>query len=165
MLDEKTDLDDHSPADADAAIDSHAPMAEKAWLKNPNTWLSSEDIENVMRQYERKYTCFAFLGPSPVDYCTKDRGRNGAAVCNNLCNFQLENFEKAGKTKIGVIFNLDKSHQPGSHWVSMFINFNRRTLHGLFLVFLVFLIYVCCARHRCGRCEYHNAPGDPAIPR
>jgi hypothetical protein len=100
-----------------------APFAPKAWKKNPYEWLSSLDIERVMKQYESKYKCFAFLGPSPIDFdkeATDDTG--GECVWDELCNFDLIELYKKGKHKIGVIFNLDPHYKSGSHWVSMFIN-------------------------------------------
>ena len=35
--------------------------------KNKYTWLSTTDINAVMKQYERMYDNFAFFGPVPVD--------------------------------------------------------------------------------------------------
>jgi hypothetical protein len=39
-------------------IDSFAPEIPNEWKKNPNEWLSSLDIINVMKQYENAYKCF-----------------------------------------------------------------------------------------------------------
>ena len=39
-----------------------------------------------------------------------------------LCEFSLKDTMQNNKTKIGIIFNLDKHNKPGSHWVAMFIN-------------------------------------------
>ena len=39
-----------------------------------------------------------------------------------LCNFNLNDYIKKGKYKIGIIFNLDPHYKGGSHWVSLFIN-------------------------------------------
>ena len=36
--------------------------------KNPQEWLSSDEITDVMKQYEDKYDNFVFLGPSPIDF-------------------------------------------------------------------------------------------------
>lgn len=99
---------------------SFAPEAPPSWTDNPNEWLSSVDIEKVMRQYEKAYPCFEFIGPSPIDYDT--HLRYGECVWEELCKFDLKDFVKRGKFKIGIIFNLDKHYQPGSHWVSLFVN-------------------------------------------
>ena len=100
-----------------------APEAPSDWKKNPNQWLSSRDITAVMKQYEKKYKCFTFIGPSPIDYDTHKR--YGECVWEELCHFSLANEIKSGKKKIGVVFNLDPHYKQGSHWVSLFINLER----------------------------------------
>ena len=103
-----------------------APEAPQKWKKSPNEWLSSNDITSVMKQYENKYKCFSFIGPSPIDYNT--RKRYGECVWEELCHFSLANEIKNGKKKIGIIFNLDPHYKSGSHWVSLFINIEKRLI-------------------------------------
>lgn len=105
---------------------SFAPESPTEWKKNPNEWLTSVDIMNVMKQYEDAYPCFEFLGPSPIDYDTHKL--YGECVWEELCHFNLANQIKDKKTKIGVIFNLDPHYKSGSHWVSLFININKGTI-------------------------------------
>ena len=107
--------------------ESYAPESPKEWKKNPNEWLSSMDILNVMKQYEKAYKCFEFIGPSPIDYDTKKL--YGTCVWEELCNFNLKNQIKSGKTKIGIIFNLDPHYKGGSHWVSLFINVKKKSIY------------------------------------
>ena len=107
-------------------LDAFAPESPKEWNKNPNEWLSSIDILQVMTQYETKYKCFDFLGPSPIDYDT--RKLYGECVWDELCNFNLTDKISQGITKIGVIFNLDPHYKGGSHWVSLFINVKHKTI-------------------------------------
>ncbi len=102
--------------------DSFAPESPKEWKKNPNEWLSSLDIINVMKQYEKAYKCFDFIGPSPIDFNKKVFGE---CVWEELCNFNLEQQIKDKKTKIGIIFNTDPHNKPGEHWISMFINIKK----------------------------------------
>lgn len=102
-----------------------APEKPREWKFNPNTWLSSVDITNVMRQYEHRFKCFRFIGPSPIDFDSKYMNTN-ECVWKELCNFSMERYVKNGVNKLGIIFNLDKHTQPGSHWVSMFVNFKRQ---------------------------------------
>lgn len=97
-----------------------APDKPPEWEKNPNEWLSNFDIMNVLEQYELTYKSFDFIGPSPIDF-DKKLGRK-KCVWNELCNFNLANHLKKGKTKIGIIFNLDEHDKSGSHWVSLFID-------------------------------------------
>ena len=97
-----------------------APEAPKSWTHDPDEWLTSEDIENVMKQYEDKFPTFEFLGPSPSDYNAPKLA--GVCVWEELCNFSLKKYVDAGTHKIGVIFNTDPHTEDGSHWVSVFIN-------------------------------------------
>ena len=46
----------------DLRLYTFAPNSPKSWLDNPNEWLSSVDIEKVMKQYEEKH------GLSEVQY-------------------------------------------------------------------------------------------------
>ena len=107
-------------------LDAFAPESPKEWNKNPNEWLSSIDILKVMNQYEKKYKCFDFLGPSPIDYDTHKI--NNECVWEELCHFNLQEKINKGFTKIGIIFNLDPHYKGGSHWVSMFINIKKHTI-------------------------------------
>ena len=113
------------PIESDMA-DSFAPESPPEWKKNPNEWLSSIDIINVMKQYEKAYKCFDFIGPSPIDFDT--RKLYGECVWDELCNFSLKEQIKNGKTKIGIIFNTDPHNKPGQHWISMFINIKKKKI-------------------------------------
>ena len=106
--------------------DSFAPESPAEWKKNPNEWLSSIDIMNVMKQYEKAYKDFDFIGPTPIDFDT--RKLYGECVWDELCNFSLEDQIKHGKTKIGIIFNTDPHNKPGQHWISMFINIKKKKI-------------------------------------
>jgi len=106
--------------------DSFAPESPSEWKKNPNEWLTSLDIMRVMNQYEKAYKCFDFIGPSPIDFDKKKL--YGECVWEELCNFNLEDQIKKGKTKIGIIFNTDPHNKPGEHWISMFINIKKATI-------------------------------------
>ena len=107
-------------------LDAFAPESPEDWKKNPNEWLSSLDILKVMNQYEKKYKCFDFLGPSPIDYDTHQL--YGECVWEELCHFDLADQIQKGHNKIGVIFNLDPHYKGGSHWVSVFINVKDKTI-------------------------------------
>jgi len=106
--------------------ESFAPESPKSWKLKPNEWLSSLDILKVMKQYEKAYKCFDFIGPSPIDYDT--RKLYGECVWEELCNFNLQDEIKKGRFKIGIIFNMDPHYKGGSHWISMFINIKKRTI-------------------------------------
>jgi hypothetical protein len=106
--------------------ESFAPKSPKEWKKKPNTWLSSLEILEVMKQYEKTYKCFEFIGPSPIDFDLKKM--YGECVWDELCNFSVAEQIKNGKTKIGIIFNTDPHNKGGEHWISLFINIKKRKI-------------------------------------
>jgi hypothetical protein len=104
-----------------------APSPPKLWKKKPNEWLSSIEILQVMKQYEKKNNDFEFIGPSPIDY--DKHISHGECVWEELCKFNLANYIKRGITKVGVVFNTDPHDKEGSHWVALFINIKRREIY------------------------------------
>jgi len=104
-------------------MESFAPKSPKEWKQNPNDWLSTTEIMKVMKQYEKAYNCFDFIGPSPIDFDTKLM--YGECVWNEICNFSISEQIKNGKTKIGFIFNTDTHEKPGQHWISLFVNIKK----------------------------------------
>ena len=99
-----------------------APDQPQSWKNNPTEWLSNYDIMNVLQQYEEAYPEFKFIGPTPIDFDTVLPNKNGTCVWDDLCHFSLSNNIKKGIKKIGIIFNLDKHDESGSHWVSLFVD-------------------------------------------
>ena len=97
------------------------PEMPKEWQKNPFEWLSTSDIKNVMKQYEKKYSDFLFMGPVPVD-CPSSI----TCVLSGLSVDILIN--RLGKTKLGIIYNLDEHDEPGSHWVASYFDFKASTV-------------------------------------
>jgi hypothetical protein len=95
----------------------------KPTYEDKNEWLSNIDIANVLKQYESLYYCFEFLGPTPIDYDSK---HGSGFVCNKIVNFKLKKYIDERKSKIGIVFNLDKHTQGGSHWVCLFINLKQK---------------------------------------
>lgn len=96
------------------------PLQPAEWRKKPDAWLSNFDIDAVIQQYEAAYPDFVFLGPTPIDFDSKKD--DGKCVTEEICGLSLSKQWAAGKRKIGVIYNLDTSDGPGTHWVSMFID-------------------------------------------
>jgi hypothetical protein len=101
---------------------SFTPEKPQKWKKNPTEWLSNFDILDVLRQYEETYSNFHIIGPTPIDFDSRPPDTNGACVWEELCNFNLQKYFDTGKTKLGIVFNLDKHDKGGSHWVSMFVD-------------------------------------------
>lgn len=97
------------------------PEQPDAWEKKPTTWLDSFNIEDVMEQYEAGYPHFEFIGPVPIDFDAPD-GALGRCIVDELCKLQVKSMAAAGTQQIGIIFNLDRHDEPGSHWVCAFID-------------------------------------------
>jgi hypothetical protein len=102
-----------------------APFSPKSWNKNINEWLSSMDISNVMKQYEKADEKFIFLGPSPIDF---DKIKNGSCIWPEICKFNLNNIIKRNHSKIGFIFNTDPHFLDGSHWISLFVDLKKEEI-------------------------------------
>ena len=105
-----------------------APDQPQSWKKNPTEWLSNHDIMDVLHQYEDTYPEFKFIGPTPIDFDTVLPNQNGKCVWEDLCHFNLSKTIQNGVNKVGVIFNLDKHDESGSHWVSLFLDIPNRIL-------------------------------------
>ncbi len=114
-----------------------APEHPPEWLKNPNEWLTDLDISNVMRQYEKTYSNFKFIGPSPIDFDSRvkrgelpwaDPGNSSDKICvwEELCHLDIAKLMKRGITQVGMVFNLDRYDEPGSHWVSLYVSLGER---------------------------------------
>jgi len=110
---------------------SFAPDHPPEWKKNPDEWLSNIDILEVLKQYEQKYKNFRFIGPTPIDFDVKLHEKDGTCVWEDLCKFSLAQMLKSGKTKLGVVFNLDKHNQGGSHWVALFVDTEHKFIYFL----------------------------------
>ena len=102
------------------------PEKPTKWDKDPTNWLDSYNIEDVMQQYEAAEPTFEFIGPVPMDF-DKSGGIFGKCIVDELCKLDIRNTN--GKTKIGIIFNLDPHDQPGSHWVCAFVDIPARSAY------------------------------------
>lgn len=101
-----------------------APVTPSSWKQNINEWLSSNDIINVMKQYEDTYDTFKFFGPSPIDFDTMEYKNH--CVWPEICNIDIKQLKQNNKTNLGFIFNTDKHYQSGSHWIALFVDLNRK---------------------------------------
>jgi hypothetical protein len=81
-----------------------------------------------MKQYEMSEHDFKFIGPTTIDFDSKPQDWGGRCVLEDLCRFDLARFIRAKKTKIGIVFNLDKHDQSGSHWVSLYIDIDHKII-------------------------------------
>ena len=103
------------------------PKKPKEWDSNEREWLNTYDINKVMKQYEKKYDNFHFIGAVPMDF---DKKLNfGSCVIDELCNINLKQLVNRGKSKLGIILNLDNHDEEGSHWVSLFCDFDSDNIY------------------------------------
>ena len=79
-------------------------------------WLSTIDINRALEQYEKKYEDFKFFGAVPIDFEELD-----------YLPFKDADFKElfGDKKRFGMIFNLDKHNEPGSHWVSLYFDITK----------------------------------------
>lgn len=78
-----------------------------------DNWLSTRDIATILQQYQPLYSTFKSLGAVPSDF------------------YQLNEFDTTlldSYKKLGIVFNLDDHRGKGSHWVSMIIDNDRKTI-------------------------------------
>lgn len=109
--------------------------SQQCWIKNKNInnvfrpvgpgrkgnfkWLNTTEINDVIKQYEKIYKDFIFMGAAPIDFDDLDfENYNYSKIDYN------EQYIKKGIKKIAFVFNLDKHYEPGSHWVALFVDFN-----------------------------------------
>jgi hypothetical protein len=112
--------------------------------KTGNKWLNTLNIEEVMGQYtnnspnlkllkgginmnygeSKKHNDFIFLGAVPIDFDDEKVGKIDPRckfiqeITNNYDN--LKKLYDMNIYKLGIIFNLDKHNQSGSHWVACY---------------------------------------------
>ena len=101
------------------------PAMPKSWSKDPDEWLDSNNIKDVIKQYEDIYPEFKFFGTNPIDFAAPDPYTEGAAkegkcIEDAICKMKLNRLSDEGKTKLGFIYNLDPSNKGGSHWIASF---------------------------------------------
>jgi hypothetical protein len=101
------------------------PEMPEEWKEDPDQWLDSNNIADVMKQYEEVYPEFKFYGTNPIDFAAPDPYDPLAAAKNKclqdeICKLNLKELLAQGKTKLGFVYNLDPSNKGGSHWIASF---------------------------------------------
>lgn len=81
--------------------------------KTRYTWLSTNDINNVMKQYSKLSRAFYYIGALPSDFY-----KYTSIDTTLMYKYSL----------LAIIFNLDAHHQQGSHWVSLVIDNNIQSI-------------------------------------
>jgi hypothetical protein len=112
---------------------SFRPLKPPEWNVNDREWLSTIDIQEVMEQYDAANPSFAFLGVHARDFAT--RTSTNKCVSTSICDVPafMSRLEKEGKTHFGLVFNLDKHTQSGSHWVCIYASLDpKRRMYGVY---------------------------------
>ncbi len=107
------------------------PKMPDAWKSDPDMWLNSDDIQNVMKQYEEAHPESHFLGVVPIDFSAPDPYVKGVKKCMNpqFCNINIREMKANGIKYIGAVFNLDPHFKGGSHWVAVCINIPKNGIY------------------------------------
>lgn len=84
-------------------------------------WLSTTNINDVLSQYEELHKDFVFLGAVPNDF--------QQLPMLGLSDINFDNFVNQGKTKLGMVINLDTHNQSGSHWVALYTDLSKNQLY------------------------------------
>ena len=100
-----------------------AILQPKNWKKNEKEWLSNYDISNVLKQYKEAYSNFDYLGPTPIDF---DRKLGSGCVKNEICRLSIAEKIRKKINKIGISINLDVYGGYGLHWVTLFIDLEKK---------------------------------------
>lgn len=106
------------------------PKKPYIWYVNKTEWLSNIDIDNVMEQYKSKE--FEYLGTHPIDFADV---YNNQCISPEICNANnvIKSLKERNVNSFGIIFNLDKHNQSGSHWVALYCNINPKSkMYGVF---------------------------------
>jgi len=103
------------------------PSMPSSWNDDPDMWLDSNNIADVMKQYEEARSDFEFMGPFPIDFAAPDPyGGGKKCLISEICNFRVQSSLAAGKKYIGIVYNLDPHFKSGSHWVANYIDIPRK---------------------------------------
>lgn len=89
--------------------------------KSKYAWLSTININDVINQYHSNYQDFLFLGTVPYDF--QEIPELG------LENYNFQQVYNQNIYKLGLVINLDSSHQSGSHWVALYTDLKKKQIY------------------------------------
>lgn len=89
-----------------------------------NKWLNTNNIDETMKQYEKRFDDFKYIGSFPIDFEVLNKievkeGFEPLEICKPLREIL------GNKKRIGIVLNLDFHNGPGTHWVAMFLDFSK----------------------------------------
>ena len=97
------------------------PVHPSSWITNPSMWLSTTDIRSVLEQYELSHPHFALIGVFPRDFATltSESGRT-QCISPPMCELSVAMLRSRDKSEFGIVFNMDRHDQSGSHWTACY---------------------------------------------
>ena len=84
----KSLMDSLSSKERDDFKFSFKPVMPETWKKEPNKWLNTLDIDNVLEQYEDAFETFKYFGATPIDFDKEDL--SGKCSVNDLCDVDIK---------------------------------------------------------------------------
>lgn len=75
--------------------------------------LKTNDIDYVMKKYQKIYNDFYYLGTMSSDFDVQS---------------VIQKIIKSSKKRIAMIMNTDPSYKPGQHWIAIFFEKNKKEL-------------------------------------
>lgn len=109
-----------SKKDYEELKNSFRPLKPKSWNQNPNEWLTTENIDDVMEQYQNVNPTFEYLGALPIDFDRKNK--DDSCAVSDLCQLNLQELIDGGTESVGIVFNVDPSTRGGLHWFSIYVD-------------------------------------------
>jgi hypothetical protein len=94
------------------------PKAPKEWALNRHEWLSSDDIDEVEKNYMEIFPDYYYVATVPIDFDLKSETQT--CLVSALCSMKLKSLYDKGKQRIGIVINTDPHDGPGEHWVAVF---------------------------------------------
>lgn len=111
-------------------------------------WLSNEDIDNILHNFEKKYKKFKYLITLPIDWQKTDynkciihkfTNKNISWVKNNndksFCSIDLSDKSLSKKNIFAMVLNTDEHNKGGQHWFSIYIKLNKEDKTGNLFVY------------------------------
>lgn len=112
-----------SSSTTEKLVTNFRPKKPQSWYKDRHTWLNTFDILDVMKQYEKLYKNFAFMGVYPIDFQERYPDDSARCIGKVFCDFHVKHLPNK-ITRFGIVLNLDRHDQRGSHWVALYCNVN-----------------------------------------
>jgi Ulp1 protease family, C-terminal catalytic domain/Intraflagellar transport complex B protein 46 C terminal len=96
------------------------PSAPAEWSANSEEWLSSDDIDNCQKYYEKLIPDYYYAGSVPIDFDLHTE--TGKCIVSSLCSMSLSKLFKKGYRRVGIVFNTDPHDKGGEHWIASFVD-------------------------------------------